>query len=270
MRSIASMRTPEPPENASAGTPLEEPAPAPKHQRPFPIGELLVFAEHRLHSYNRFVARWSVHGNRALFDPSRFSWVAGVEAEWRAIRAELEEVLEHPRDIPQFADISPDQVHLAPYGKWKTFFFLAYGVRLEENCRRCPRTARALSGIPGLQTAFFSILEPGTHIRPHRGPYGGVLRYHLALQVPEPRAACRIRVDDHIAVWEEGKSLIFDDTYEHEAWNETAGRRVILFVDFERPLPRGLRELNRLFIRLIAMSPFVQDGIRRYEEWKQR
>ena len=100
--------------------------------------------------------------------------------------------------------------------------------------------------------------------------YGGVLRYHLALEVPEPRSACRIRVDDRVASWEEGRSLVFDDTYEHEAWNDPDARRVILFVDFERPLPRALAIVNRLLIRVIAASPFVHDAIERYEEWTRR
>jgi ornithine lipid ester-linked acyl 2-hydroxylase len=243
----------------------------PQHfRRPFPIQELLEGGHRALNAYNRAVARWSVHGSRALFEPRDFPWVAAVEAEWRAVRAELDAVLARPEQIPQFADVSPDQVHLTPPGKWKTFFFMAYGVRVEENCRRCPATMRALARIPGVQTAFFSILEARTHIQPHKGPYGGVLRYHLALEVPEPRSACRIRVDDQVASWEEGRSLVFDDTYEHEAWNDTDGRRVILFVDFERPLPRALAALNRLFIRIIAASPFVQDGIERYEEWTRR
>src|SRR5581483_6553925 len=100
-------------------------------------------------------------------------------------------------------------------------FFCAYGVRVDENCRRCPETTRILKTIPGMQTAFFSILQPDMHIDPHSGPYGGVLRFHLALKVPEPRTACRIRVGGDIRSWEEGKSLVFDDTYEHEAWNES-------------------------------------------------
>jgi beta-hydroxylase len=205
-----------------------------------------------------------------MFDPSEFPWVAGVEARWRAIRAELDEVMREPEQIPQFSDVSPDQVHLTAYGKWKTFFFMAYGIRVEENCARCPETYRALQAIPGAQTAFFSILEPQMRIQPHCGPYGGVLRYHLALKVPEPRGGCGIRVNDRVASWEEGKSLVFDDTYEHEAWNETSGQRVVLFVDFERPLPPPLRAVNRAIIGVIARSPFVQDGVRRYEEWKAR
>jgi ornithine lipid ester-linked acyl 2-hydroxylase len=240
------------------------------YRRPFPIEELLETAQKVLNAYNRLIARRSVHGNHTFFDPDRFAWVREVEAEWRTIRAELNAVQGSGDPIPEFSDVSPDQVHLTKPGQWHSFFFLAYGVRLEENCRRCPETLRILGKIPGLQTAFFSILAPGMHIKPHNGPYGGLLRHHLALKVPEPRTECRIRVGGDFAHWEEGKSLVFDDTYQHEVWNETAGERVVLFIDFERPLPPFLTAINRFLIRMIAASPLVQDGIKHYEAWKER
>ena len=62
----------------------------------------------------------------------------------------------------------------------------------------------------GMKTAMISILSPRKHILDHRGPYKGVLRYHLALMIPEPREACRIRVDDEFRHWDEGKSLLFE------------------------------------------------------------
>jgi ornithine lipid ester-linked acyl 2-hydroxylase len=240
------------------------------YRRPFPIEELLETAQKVLNAYNRLIARRSVHGNRTFFDADRFEWVRDVEAEWRTIRTELDAVLGDGGPIPEFSDVSPDQVHLTKPNQWHSFFFLAYGVRLEENCGRCPETMRILRRIPGLQTAFFSILSPRMHIKPHNGPYGGLLRYHLALKVPEPRAECRIRVGQDFASWEEGKSLVFDDTYSHEVWNDTDGERVILFVDFERPLPPLLAAINRFLIRRIAASPLVQDGIKHYEAWKER
>jgi aspartyl/asparaginyl beta-hydroxylase (cupin superfamily) len=231
---------------------------------------LLQILRGGLNRYNRMVARRSPHGDKVFFDTAEFPWVAEVEAEWRAIRAELDVVTQYPDEVPHFSDVSPDQAHLTSYGKWKTFFFCAYGVREEENCRRCPETMRILKKIPGMKTAFFSILQPDMHIIPHHGPYGGVLRYHLALKVPQPAHLCRIRVDQQIVSWQEGKSLVFDDTYEHEAWNETTGERVVLFVDFERPLPGLLALVNRTIIRIIARSPLVQDAMKSYEEWKKR
>jgi beta-hydroxylase len=108
-----------------------------------------------------------------------------------------------------------------------------------------------------MKTAMFSILAPGKHVPPHRGPYKGVLRYHLALLVPQPRNRCRIRIADQLRHFEEGKSLLFDDTFVHEVWNESSGHRAVLFVDIVRPLPWPLSWMNRLAIWAISRSPFV-------------
>ena len=96
-----------------------------------------------------------------------------------------------------------------------------------------------------MTTAMFSILSPRKHILDHRGPYKGVLRYHLGLIVPQRRAACRIRVGEDVRHWEQGKSMVFDDTYNHEVWNDTDETRVVLFVDVLRPLPFPESQINR-------------------------
>ena len=96
--------------------------------------------------------------------------------------------------LPNFQDISVDQASITDDDGWKTYFFFGYGFRSEANCARCPETAALLDRIPGLTTAFFSILSPHKHIGEHRGPWRGVLRYHLALRVPEPPAPAGISV----------------------------------------------------------------------------
>ncbi len=121
-----------------------------------------------------------------------------------------------------------------------------------------------------MKTAFFSILEGGKHLPHHRGPFKGVLRYHLGLIMPTPPETCRIRVGQDYRSWEEGKSLIFDDTHDHEAWNDSTQRRVVLFVDFVRPLPFPLSAVNRLLIFLIGISPFVQEARRNQANWDAR
>jgi beta-hydroxylase len=124
--------------------------------------------------------------------------------------------------------------------------------------------------IPGMKTAMFSILSPRKHILDHRGPYKGVLRYHLGLIVPADAEACRIRVGEDIRHWEEGKSMIFDDTFNHEVWNDTDQRRVVLFVDVLRPLPSPYAAINSLIVKLIGFSPFVLDAKRNQQAWEAR
>ncbi len=134
----------------------------------------------------------------------------------------------------------------------------------------CPRTAALMREIPGMTTAMISILSPRKHILDHRGPYKGVLRYHLGLIVPEDAEACRIRVGDDVRHWEAGRSMVFDDTFNHEVWNDTDETRVVLFVDVLRPLPFPESLINRAIIKAIGCSPFVLDAKRNQEAWERR
>jgi beta-hydroxylase len=86
--------------------------------------------------------------------------------------------------------------------------------------------------IPGLTTAGFSWMSPGTHIKPHVGYSSAVLRCHLGLVIPSD---CKLRVGSETRGWQEGKTLVFDDTVEHEAWNRSDKDRVVLLLDFKRP-----------------------------------
>ena len=121
-----------------------------------------------------------------------------------------------------------------------------------------------------MTTAMFSILSPRKHILDHRGPYKGVLRYHLGLIVPHDAEACRIRVGEDIRHWEQGESMIFDDTFNHEVWNDTDETRVVLFVDVLRPLPSPESLINRAIVKAIGYSPFVLDAKRNQEAWEAR
>ncbi len=223
-----------------------------------------------LQQVQKGIGRASLVGDRPFFAPEQFSWAKELEANWETIRAELDEVLKRRDELPDFKDISPDQKHLAPPDQWKTFFFFAYGMAAPGNAERCPRTIELLQRVPGAQTAFFSILSPRMHIAAHCGPYKGVVRCHLGLIVPEPRERCRIRVADQFAHWEEGKTIFFDDTYNHEVWNETDGVRVVLFLDVLRPLRFPWAPINRFIIKAIAASPFITDAKKNHEAWEKR
>jgi aspartyl/asparaginyl beta-hydroxylase (cupin superfamily) len=219
---------------------------------------------------NRAIARQSELPVQPFYDPATFPWVAPLEHDWRLIRAELDAVLAHRDALPNFQDISTDQYNLTDDDRWKTYFFYGYGFRSDANCARCPATTRLVEAIPGMETAMFSILAPGKRIPPHDGPYKGVLRYHLGLVVPEgPVERVGIRVGDERRSWAEGASLVFDDTYEHEAWNDTDETRVVLFVDVVRPLREPMRTANAAVIKMIGWSPFIQDAKRRHRQWEE-
>jgi ornithine lipid ester-linked acyl 2-hydroxylase len=218
----------------------------------------------------RFIGRRSLVGDATFFEEGRFPWVADVEANWTVIREELEGVLADREALPNFQDISKDQIEITDDDHWKTFFLYGYGFEAKLGVEMCPKTAELMRRIPGMTTAMFSILSPRKHILDHRGPYKGVLRYHLGLIVPADAPACRIRVGDDIRHWAQGKSLIFDDTFNHEVWNDTDELRVVLFVDVLRPLPSPWDQINRLIVKAIGYSPFVLDAKRNQQAWERR
>jgi len=211
----------------------------------------------------------SLIGNPAIFDPTQFPWARQLEEAAPVIRKELEAILPRQAELPNFQDISRDQRNLTTDDGWKTFFLFAYGLRADSNCRRCPETTKIVTSIPGMKTAFFSILAPGKHIPPHRGPYRGVIRAHLGLIVPEPKERCRIQVGDQTAHWDEGKVLVFDDCYVHQVWNDTNGTRVVLFLDIVRPLRFPASLFNRMILALIAWSPYIRDAEANYKRWEK-
>jgi aspartyl/asparaginyl beta-hydroxylase (cupin superfamily) len=219
---------------------------------------------------NRAIGRQSKLPVQPFYRPSDFAWVAPLEANWKKIRAELDTLLAHRDALPNFQDISTDQYNLTDDDRWKTYFFYGYGFRSDANCARCPETTRLIEAVPGMETAMFSILAPGKRIPPHDGPYKGVLRYHLGLVVPDaPVERVGIRVGGETAGWSEGASLVFDDTYEHAAWNDTDETRVVLFLDVVRPLREPMRTVNAAVIKAIGWSPFIQDAKRRHRDWER-
>ncbi|WP_194835045.1 aspartyl/asparaginyl beta-hydroxylase domain-containing protein [Nocardia sp. XZ_19_369] len=204
------------------------------------------------------MASHSKIGDTPFFDPGQFPWSTRIEADWPQIRSELDRLLRYRDQVPNMQDISVEQAALTTDDNWKVFFFYAYGRRFDRNCATCPATAQALAGIPGMTTAFFSILGPGKHLPMHRGPYKGVVRYHLGLKVPDPVDACGIRVGGEVAHWREGASMFFDDTYPHEAWNTTESDRVVLFVDVVRPVRQPYSLINRVLLYALRYTPFVR------------
>jgi beta-hydroxylase len=236
-------------------------------ERPGAVTRLLMAIVARVERLN---LRLSKLGTPCIYDRAAFPWAVGVEREWRLIRGELDRVLLRRAELPNVQELTPDAAALSLDTGWKIFPLVAYGIRSQPNIALCPDTWRIVRTIPGLTTAMFSILEPGKRIPPHRGPYNGVLRLHLGLIVPEPRERTALRVGAERRHWEEGRALIFDDAYEHEAWNETDAVRVVLFVDFARPLRFPASLLNRLLLGLAVFTPFVREGGDNLRRWERR
>ena len=211
----------------------------------------------------------SVVGTGEFFDRLAFFWVSDIEANWRAIRAEVEQLLLQRARIPNLQDISEEMRWLTQDDQWKTYMMIVGGEKVEGNYQRCPKTMETVERIPGLCTAIFSILGPGKHLPTHRGYFNGMLRYHLGLIVPGPADACRIRVGNEVRAWQEGKSIIFDDTYPHEVWNDSQSDRVVLYVDFLRPMKFPMPLVSKAFIALFS-GLFMKEGEKRIRAWEER
>jgi beta-hydroxylase len=228
------------------------------------------YGRYTLQTIDHFIGRQSLIGDLPVFDAKQFTWVDILEANWKPIRAELETILKAREYVPSFQQISPDQQRIAKGDNWKTFVLYGFGRQAARNCHYCPETVRVLETISSLRNAWFSILAPGYHIPPHRGVTKGLLRCHLALTVPQQREHCVIRIDDQRLQWQEGKCLVFDDTYEHEVWNNTDEERVVLFIDIDRPLKPLGRLINMGLLNMIQWTAYVKDARRNLVHWEDR
>lgn len=120
-------------------------------------------------------------------------------------------------------------------GDWNVFYLFLHNMDFAANRKLCPATCSLIDSIDGqYEHAFFSALAPATHIKRHHGPTNKKLRCHLPLVVPDKQ--CRLRVGDETINVEEGKCFIFDDSFEHEAWNDDPSHaRIVLIVDVWHP-----------------------------------
>jgi len=193
-----------------------------------------------------------------FFGRDLFPWLAALEAKTDEIREELLSLIEDGDEgFRPYIAFDPTQpanqwAELNHSRRWSAWFFWEDGARHEENCARCPATAAALEAAPQLDlpgkgpTALFSILEPRTRIPPHTGSNNVRATVHLPLVVPE---GCGFRVGAETRAWRVGEAWAFDDTIEHEAWNDSGEPRAILILDAWNPL---LSEAERAAVRVVG------------------
>jgi aspartate beta-hydroxylase len=192
------------------------------------------------------------------FDRSLFPWFEPLEMATPQIARELLSLWDEGHEgFTPYVTFDPTQpvnqwAELNHSPRWSAWFFWRDAVRQEENCARCPATAAVLDSIPMLDipgkgpTVMFSILEPRTRIPPHTGTSNVRATVHLPLVVPE---GCGFRVGSETREWRVGEAWGFDDTIEHEAWNDSDKPRAILIVDAWNPL---LTEPERAVVRAIG------------------
>jgi aspartate beta-hydroxylase len=167
--------------------------------------------------------------SRPWHDPQDFPLVGYLEAHFPAIRSELLAL-----DAARF---QPESERIGRTGDWDVVFLYERGLRRDQVCAACPVTTRGIEAHRAIRTAagliYVSRMRAGTHISAHRGPTNVRLRCHLGVAVPS--GDCAIRVADRTEHWQEGRCLVFDDSYDHEAWNHTDEDRIVLIVDLWHP-----------------------------------
>lgn len=191
-------------------------------------------------------------GASPYLDRSLFDWVDALEADTDAIRAELLRLLPDAAGRERvFDNEALEQTHLRGLDvppSWTGYYFYRHGLRRADNCASCPATARALDRLPLVHVrehgpeVLYSVFTPGTHLLPHRGVTNTRLVGHLPLIVPEN---CALNVGGELHQWQPGKVVVFDDTYEHEAWNRSQQTRVVMIFDVWHPL---LTDVERLAV----------------------
>lgn len=175
-----------------------------------------------------------------------FPWADALENAADIIRNELQSVLasRHKRFEPFLGEVSTEQSErhlrndLGGAAVWDAFFFFRHGMRNDDSHVACPTTSSLLETSPlahirdHAPEVCFSMLTPGTHILPHHGDTNTRVVMHLPLMVP---SGCALVVGGETHVWQPGEVVVFDDTFEHEAWNRGDDVRVVLIIDAWNP-----------------------------------
>lgn len=181
-------------------------------------------------------------GPGPVWTPEELPWLKILEQDSRAIRSEVDAYLARA-EMPDKEDLDPGRT--AQYGRerWQLLHLITYGEVFESNARHFPITMAALRRVPGLAGAMFSRLPPERHDIPaHSDAKNGTLRAHLGLKVPP--GACFIGVADHIMHWREGEAFALDASYRHFVRKDAEEERILLIVDFIRPVPAWLERMS--------------------------
>jgi aspartyl/asparaginyl beta-hydroxylase (cupin superfamily) len=221
----------------------------------------VVVGKKAIYRQNPLLLFWPGLPPVQFFPREQFPWLDAIEAATDDIKGELLEVLQQDRDMVPYINYD-DSLPLDQWKElnrspdWSAYHLIKDGLRVEEHCRICPKTVQTVGLAPSPSipnqspVAMFSILKPGITIPPHTGATNARLVVHLPLIIPEK---CGFRVGNETREWVPGKAWVFDDTIEHEAWNNSDKVRVILIFDIWNPY---LNEAERDLIPVLIKGMF--------------
>ncbi|HWE45379.1 MAG TPA: aspartyl/asparaginyl beta-hydroxylase domain-containing protein [Caulobacteraceae bacterium] len=218
----------------------------------------VVVGRKAIYRQNPLLLFWPGLPALQFYPREQFPWLDAIEAATDDIKGELVEVLKQDRDMVPYINYD-DSLPLDQWRElnrspdWSAYHLIKDGKRVHEHCDLCPKTVQAVGLAPSPSihnqspVAMFSILKPGITIPPHTGATNARLVCHLPLIIPDD---CSFRVGNETRQWVPGKAWVFDDTIEHEAWNNSGKTRVILIFDIWNPyLNEAERELIPILIK---------------------
>jgi aspartyl/asparaginyl beta-hydroxylase (cupin superfamily) len=175
------------------------------------------------------------NGNEPYFlSPENYEWAVKIEQNWNEIKKEIMQfIYEKDNDFTANSFFFGGKLG----DSWSSIYFLnwRYNINMNNLNKHCPKLYNLLERIPGLISLSFSRLSPDTIIPIHYGDTNAVMRCHLGIEVADGLPLCGIKVGNEARGWEEGKWLLFNDSYIHTAWNKTNKNRIVLMMDVIKP-----------------------------------
>jgi aspartate beta-hydroxylase len=212
---------------------------------------------------------FATHQLRRLYDPyittpavldhtQYFKTTSPFVNQWMALRTEAFQVAANLQQVPRFHELMAEQKDIsANDGRdWRVFLLKAYGVEIEANMARCPELAKLIRANPDVISATLSFMAPHKHIPRHRGPFRGILRFYLGLDIPrdeQGRILTTLTINDVVHQIGSGQGILWDDTYPHEVINNSDVTRIALLLDIRRHnLPQGLELLTTALVKVVG------------------
>ncbi len=189
---------------------------------------------------------------------THFPNAAKFTAAWQSIRDEA--LAAKLNKAPRFHDIMPEQADISANDglDWRMFVLKAYDIEVPDNIARMPVLGRLLRECPEVKSAAISFLAPHKHIPAHRGPFRGIMRFHLGLDIPrqaDGRPATVMMINHQEKRIADGEGMLWDDTFPHEVMNNSDHPRVALLLDVWRPhMPLDMEILSRLIVRGVQVG----------------
>lgn len=205
--------------------------------------------------YNTFVKTPSV-----LDVEDYFPGAQAFADNWQTLREEALALTSELDNVPRFHELMPEQYKLSAHGEkeWRMFVLRAYGLDIKENMNKCPKLTELVNNDASIKSASLSFLAPGKQVPTHTGPFRGITRFYMGLEVPADESGqpgVILTIDNRSYRLGNGDAMLWDDTYPHSVVNTTDQWRIALLLDVYRAnMPAPLRGFTNTIIGLAKLS----------------